>query len=204
MWYSVSVTEASVLTVTLSSGDVQRYQPVVSIIGPISPNVTPRSSSRVVSVATTRRTDPAAIASAYAATGNYLVRIASVMPGSGSLTDSPTLTLKAVLRDVTPPTINVAIPQKVFGPGVTYRFDATGSTDGGSGVDPSSAVWQFYESGTEIHPSKHSANPLIGLYAWRKAGLHKVTLDARRQDRQQDHVQLLRARPQLRSRRRSG
>ena len=40
MWYSVVVKEASVLTVTLSSGDVQRYQPVVSIIGPISPGVT--------------------------------------------------------------------------------------------------------------------------------------------------------------------
>ena len=76
------------------------------------------------------------------------MRIASVMLGSGSLSDSPTLTLKAVLRDVTPPRIEVAIPQKVFGPGVTYRFDATGSTDGGSGVDQASAAWQFYESGT--------------------------------------------------------
>ena len=40
MWYTVSVAEASVLSVTLTSGDVSRYQPIVSIIGPISPTQT--------------------------------------------------------------------------------------------------------------------------------------------------------------------
>jgi hypothetical protein len=175
MWYSVSVTEASVLTITLTSGDVGRYQPMVSIIGPISPNQTATELGCGLG-GNDSRADPLAIASAYTATGTYLVRIASLMSGSASQTNSPTLTLKAVLRDVTSPSINVAIPQNVFGPGVTYRFDATGSTDRGSGLDDSTATWQFYESGSEQHPSKRSANPLIGLYAWRKAGLHKVTL----------------------------
>ena len=175
MWYTVTVTEASVLRVTLTSGDVSLYQPVVSIIGPISPNQTAIELGCGLG-GNDSLAHPSAIASAYVSTGMYRVRIASLVPGSGSLADSPSLTLTAVLRDVTPPSILVPTPQKVLGPGVTYRFDATGSSDGGSGVDDSSASWQFQESGTEIHPSKHAANPLIGLYAWRKPGLHKVTL----------------------------
>jgi hypothetical protein len=175
MWYTVSVAEASVLTVTLTSGDVSRYQPMVSIIGPISATQTAIELGCGLG-GNDSRADPSAIASGYVSNGTYLVRIASVMLGSGSLTDSPTLTLKAVLRDVTPPSITVAIPQKVLGVGETYRFDATGSGDSGSGVDQSSAAWQFRESGSEGHPSKHSSNPLIGLYAWRKAGLHRVTV----------------------------
>lgn len=176
MWYTVTVPEASVLTVTLSSGDVQRYQPVVSIIGPISPGVTPQELACGLG-GSNAAVDPAATASAYVQAGNYLVRIASVMLGNGSLSDSPTLSLKAVLRDVTAPAVNVAVPQTVLGPGKSYTFDARGSTDGGSHINPSTAVWKFYESGSEQHPTRATANPLVGKYAWRKPGLHRVVLE---------------------------
>jgi hypothetical protein len=177
MWYSVTVAEASVLTITLSSGDVQRYQPVVSIIGPITAGVTPQELACGLG-GSNAATDPSATASAYVQGGNYLVRIASVMFGNGSLADSPALSLKAVLRDVTAPAIVVAVPQTVgLGQGKTYTFDARKSTDHGSDINPKSALWTFYESGGVKNGSKPSPNPLIGRYAWRTAGLHRVMLE---------------------------
>ena len=158
MWYTVTVPEASVLTVTLSSGDVQRYQPVVSIIGPISPSVTAQELACGLG-GSNAAVDPAATASAYVQAGNYSVRIASVMLGNGSLSDSPTLSLKAVLRDVTAPAISVAVPKTVLGPGQIYTFDARDSTDHGSGINLDSATWSFYESGTRAAPVQNHAEP---------------------------------------------
>jgi hypothetical protein len=177
MWYSVVVHEASVLTVTLSSGDVQRYQPVVSIIGPTGTSATPMQLACGLG-GSTAAIDPAATASTYVAAGTYLVRIASVMLGNGSLTDSPALTLTAVLRDVTAPGIMVAVPQTLgLGAGETYTFDARKSTDNGSGINPNTALWTFYESGGVKNGSKASPNRLIGKYAWRTPGLHRVQLE---------------------------
>jgi len=177
MWYSVTVKEASVLTVTLSSGDVQRYQPVVSIIGPTGTSATPIELACGLG-GSNAAIDPAATASAYVATGTYLVRIASVMLGNGSLADSPMLTLTSVLRDVTAPAIMVAVPQTLFGAGKIYTFDARKSTDAGSGINPNTALWTFYESGGVKNGSKPpSINRLIGRYAWRTPGLHRVQLE---------------------------
>jgi hypothetical protein len=175
MWYTVAVAETSVLTVTLTSADVSLYQPVVSILGPEGTSVTPTELACGLG-GNDSRTRPYATASSYVPKGTYLVRIASVIFSTGS--DAPPLTLTGVLRDVTPPAINVNIPNKVLGPGEIYRFDARGSSDAGSGISelPGTVVWQFFESGTENHPSRSSSNPLIGVYAWRTPGLHRVVL----------------------------
>ena len=87
------------------------------------------------------------------------MRIASVMLGNGSLSDSPALSLKAVLRDVTAPALSVAVPKTVLGPGQVYTFDARDSTDHGSGINLDSATWSFYESGTEQHAYQVHAEP---------------------------------------------
>ena len=66
---------------------------------------------------------------------------------------------------------SVAIPQKVFGPGrTTLRRERIDRWRIGQSTD--SAAWQFYESGSEQPPDPEPRRPLIGLYAWRKPGLH--------------------------------
>ena len=205
MWYSVSVKEASVLTVTLSSGDVQRYQPVVSIIGPISPSVTPQELACGLG-GSNAAVDPAATASAYVAAGNYLVRIASVMLGNGSLTDSPTLTLKAVLRDVTAPVAPASrFLKKVLGVGRDLHVRRARLDRSRVGHQPGHRpVEVLRERGRQHGVRKPSPNPLIGKYAWRTPGLHRVVLELSDNTGNKSTYIFFVLRPQHRPHRRSG
>jgi hypothetical protein len=175
MWYEVDVPEASVLTILLKSSAVDRYQPVVTII-----NKADNSELACGLGGSDPRTDPAALATSYVPIGKYWIRVASVQSSvTGSNTELPTIQLLGSLRDVTPPVIQVGFSAKakIVGPGKPYTFDATGSTDLGSGVNPKSAVWAFYDSGAPTLVKGDDRNsPLIVPYAWKKPGLHKVTL----------------------------
>jgi hypothetical protein len=176
MWYSLKVPEASVATITLNSGAVLRYQPVVTILD---------ASGREIACGlggSDQYTDPTASASTYVAAGQYFIRIAAVGPQAPgqSPAEAPTLRLTETLQDVSPPEIQVAVSgkTKIVGPGNRYRFDATASTDPGSGVSPSTATWTFPEDGvdTPLSPKDKTNNPQVVTHAWATAGVHKVTL----------------------------
>jgi hypothetical protein len=175
MWYVVDVQEASVLTIVLRSTAVDRYQPVVTII-----NSADNSELACGLGGSDSRTDPAALATSYVPKGTYLIRVASVQASTtGSNIELPTILLLGSLRDVTPPTIQVAVSgsSKIVGPGKPYTFDANGSVDNGSGLDPKSAVWTFYDNGIPTQLlGLHMTSPLTTTYAWKTPGLHKVTL----------------------------
>ena len=111
--------------------------------------------------------------------GDYLIRVASVQNSiTGSTIELPSVTLTESLRDVTPPQIEVSVSgkAKIVGIGKTYTFDATDSTDMGSGLDPKSAIWDFYDNGKTTQVTGGSSTPLIAMHAWKTAGLHRVTL----------------------------
>jgi hypothetical protein len=175
MWYSVDVPEASVLTLVLKSSAVNRYQPVVTII-----NSADNSELACGLGGSDFNTDPAALASSYLPKGKYWIRVASVQNSTtGSNIELPTIQLTGSLRDVTPPMIQVAFSakSKIVGVGKPYTCDATGSTDGGSGLNPKSAVWAFYDRGIPtVVDGKDRNSPLMATYAWKTPGLHKVTL----------------------------
>jgi hypothetical protein len=61
------------------------------------------------------------------------------------------------------------------GPDQPYRFDASASTDGGSGIDWSKAQWLFFD-GEQATPAPAGSNPQVVTHPWATAGLHKVTL----------------------------
>jgi hypothetical protein len=175
MWYSVHVPEASVLTILLKSSAVDRYQPVVTII-----NQADKSELACGLGGSDPRTDPAALATSYVPKGDYWIRVASVqISDTGSNTELPTIQLLGSLRDVTPPVIQVAFSAKtkIVGVGKPYTFDATSSSDLGSGVNPKSAIWAFYDNGAPtVIQGKDRNSPEIVPYAWKTPGLHKVTL----------------------------
>jgi hypothetical protein len=175
MWYTVQVPESTVLKVTLTSPDSDFFQPLVTIVDPVSYGQLacalgfggggPHASVTV------------SAASLIPKAGNYLIRIASANAGPSDDADAPTLQLSALLRDVTPPHLEVAVSQIV---GVRKRvtFDATASTDGvGSGIDPVSALWTFHDSGsTTVVSGITSATPLVASHSWNTPGFHLVQL----------------------------
>jgi hypothetical protein len=179
MWWLVTVGEASVLSVTLTSSSVRLYQPVVTIIGPVNSTTgaTPQELACGLGQDDSRN-DPSAMASSYVGKGQYLVRAASVqtsVSGQDS-TDLPTITLLAKLQDVTPPQISVLTPTKLVGVGKTYTFDARDTADSGSTVNFGNVQWAFSDLGRTFGSSKPGPPSLIGQYAWKSPGLHKVVL----------------------------
>jgi hypothetical protein len=174
MWYSVQIPQPAVLTVSLATAPTgsAQYQPIVSIFDP---------SGREVACGlggNNGTTTASAVASAYVSgstSSAYLVRIASNVPVRGSTGDLPSLALSAYLTDVTPPAIRVGIPAKIIGPHKTWTFDASASSDLGSEIDWSTAVWTFYENGigTQGPPT---SNEQIAKHAFRTTGLHRVQL----------------------------
>jgi hypothetical protein len=174
MWYTVEVKEASVLTVTLTSTDVLRYQPVVSITGANGEVACGLGGSD-------KQTDPTASASSFVIAGTYYVRIGSVQDDeSGNPSEGPMLRLTEMLRDVTPPEIRVSVAAKarIVGPGIPYTFNATNSIDQGSDKDPASAEWTFSEDGQPplLVAGTTLPNPLVVQHKWATAGVHQVTL----------------------------
>lgn len=172
MWYLVDVTQSSVLTVALASSDSSVYRPLVTIS-----SVTNGTESACSVGGITDQTAQVVSASSYVSPGYYYVRIASArVPDAGPGDSLPTLTLSAWLRDVTPPAISVAVSKSV-GVNKRFTFDATGSTDAGSQIDPATAIWTFYDGGAGPPVlGSQFANPLIATHSWRTPGLHRVTL----------------------------
>jgi hypothetical protein len=174
MWYKITVTEASVLTITLSSNDVARYQPVVDVTS---------SSGREAACGvggSDKQTDPTASASSFVLPDTYWIRIGSVSKLDGNLDEGPSLRLTESLQDVTPPEIHVSVSgqSRIVGPGKNYTFDALKSIDLGSELDPTTAVWSFPEAGkAPFDVSATSlANPLVVKHKWTTAGVHQVIL----------------------------
>jgi hypothetical protein len=176
MWYRITLAEAGVLTIKLTTGSFQRYQPVVTIL-----NATTLNELACGLGGSDQLTDTSASASTYAPKGDYLVRIAAVgsTEPAGSPSDAPTLSLTESVQDVAAPAIHVSVSGKlrIVGPGVPYTFDATASEDLGSGVDKSTATWVFYEDDKPFQvDAKTLDNPLLVHHKWTTAGVHKVTL----------------------------
>jgi hypothetical protein len=175
MWYSITLKEAGVLSINLSTTAVSKYQPVVTILQAVNGQLGNEVACGLGG--SDQLTNTSASASTYASAGTYLIRIAAVgASDQGQPSDGPTLTLKETVQDVTAPAIKVSVSGKtrIVGPGVPYHFDATASKDGGSGVDEASATWEFFENG---QPTQVKSDlPLIVDHKWNAAGLHRVTL----------------------------
>jgi hypothetical protein len=179
LWYSVLIKEPSVLTVSVStaSQDFNQFQPVVTVL---TQDLRELACGRGSSDSQTTST---AAASSYVGAGTYLIRVASVVQSQNgnNASPAPPVYLNAQLRDVTPPAISVAIPSKIVGVGKTFTFNAGSSTDNGSLIDWSSAIWTYHENGGGLHtvPATPPFGPTtsgIGHYAWKTAGLHEVSL----------------------------
>jgi hypothetical protein len=170
MWYSVSVPEAAVLRVTVTSTDTTRYQPVVTVLDP------GRQDELSCGVLAVGKAGATATATAYVTPGIdgkpalYLVRVAQVtlQSPSGGL---PTLTVRFAGRDVTPPHI-IVNSEGTAEPKTGVTYDALDSSDGGSGIDSTSAHWEFYDRNPDV--PKTIDGRLQVSYPWQKAGAHKV------------------------------
>jgi hypothetical protein len=164
-----------VLRVTVLSTDTARYQPVVTILD---------SSNGEVScgVAALGRPGAAASATAYVTPLNattpqvYLVRVAQVMNSSPS-GGLPTLTVRVAGRDVTAPHIVVTSPGTVQPKSATV-YDAEQTSDAASGVDRSSAHWQFYDhiDGRDV---SRTLDGMRVTYHWQSTGPRIVVFDVK-------------------------
>ena len=177
MWYRLDVPESGVVTIGLSSDNVKYYRPLVTIID-TKKNV--EAACGLGGTALLPGTQ--VLASSYVASGTtYLIRIASAVddptnnngPNDNSV-QLPGLQLTEMIRDITPPVISVTV-SKTVGVRRAFTFNAIGSSDSGSHIDPASALWTFYDGGNLTQVSG-----LLELkHAWDSAGLHRVTLSLR-------------------------
>jgi hypothetical protein len=174
MWYRLDVPESGVVTIGLSSDNVKYYRPLVAII-----DTTKNVEAACGLGGTALLPGTQVLASSYVASGTtYLIRIASAVddptnnngPNDNSV-QLPGLQLTEMIRDITPPVISVTV-SKTVGVRRAFTFNATGSTDSGSRIDPASAQWTFLDSGTPTTVSGF----LVLKHAWSSAGLHQVTL----------------------------
>jgi hypothetical protein len=172
-WYAVSVPEAAVLTVTVISTDTARYQPVVTIL---APGLQDEVACGVLAVG---KAGAQANATAYVTPASdgtaatYLVRIAQVtlQSPSGGL---PMLTVRFAGRDVTPPHIFVRSGTSTQPKTATpYSADdlRSPSTDLGSGIDPTTAHWEFFDKSKTVPKTRDGMHV---TYAWATPGAHAV------------------------------
>jgi hypothetical protein len=175
MWYRLDVPESGVVTIGLSSDNVKYYRPLITIID------TAKNVEAACSLGgTALLPGTQVLASSYVATKtSYLIRIASAVDDPTNNNNSPNdnsvqlpgLQLTEMIRDITPPVIRVTV-SKTVGVRRAFTFNANGSSDSGSHIDPASALWTFWDGG--------NPTPVTGLlvlkHAWSSAGLHKVQL----------------------------
>jgi hypothetical protein len=170
MWYRVTVPEAAVLKVTVISTDTTRYQPVVTVLDPSNNEV-------ACGVLAVGKAGATANATAYVTPNTdgtpttYLVRIAQVTLQSPSA-GLPVVTVRFAGRDVTPPHIVVNLPGRAT-PRTPTVYNAEGTFDNGSGIDPTTAHWEFHEkiNGRDVTKSKDGMRV---SYSWRTAGARPV------------------------------
>lgn len=171
MWYAVHVSEASVLTAQLRSGDPNLYKPVVSIISQAD-----KSEVACALAGNALQPDIDVTASGYVTAGDYWIRIGSATNPDTDVSGLPIVQLTEFLRDVTPPQIHVT-SSKTVGVGKPFTFNATASTDAGSTIDPASATWTFRDHDADHHFNfVNSATPEIATYTWKTPGFHLVTV----------------------------
>ena len=173
MWYSVSVPEAAVLRVTVISTDTTRYQPVVTVL---APGMQDEVACGVLAVGKAGATATATAYVTPAADGTpavYIVRIAQVTLQSPSA-GLPILTVRFAGRDVTPPHIVVRSPAKVQ-PKTPIVYNADETTDMASGIDATTAHWEFTEriNGRDVVKTRDGMRV---TYTWRSSGSHAVKL----------------------------
>jgi hypothetical protein len=164
VWFKVAVSEPSVLRATVQSGDLAAFQPVVTILSS-DPQTDP--STQEVGCGTTSVTNSVAVAEGYVTPGTAYIRVAQV-GGSGP---PPEFILSLAGRDITPPTIAVKMPAAPAEPGVFQHYDASGTTDGETSVDATSATWTFHDGLT----TKTITGKLTVTYKWVHPGAHRVS-----------------------------
>jgi hypothetical protein len=179
-WYSLAVPEAAVLRVTVVSTDTARYQPVVTILDPSRDEV-------ACGLAATGKAGATANATAYVTPtsagvpSTYLIRVAELANNS-PVTGLPTLTVRFAAQDVTAPHILVVFPTGKGGkvpPGQDESYDATGTTDAASGVDPTTAQWEFSDTSRDGTPVTRTRPGLLVSYRWLSPGVHQVLFRVR-------------------------
>jgi hypothetical protein len=87
------------------------------------------------------------------------------------------LTVRFAGRDVTPPHILVTSPGRAQ-PKISTIYNGDGSTDGGSGLDLTTAHWEFHEriNGHDVPKTREGARV---SYTWRSSGVHPVVYTVR-------------------------
>jgi hypothetical protein len=176
-WYSLAVPEAAVLRVTVVSTDTARYQPVVTILDPARDEV-------ACGLAATGKAGATANATAYVTPtaegvpATYLVRVAE-LANSSPVSGLPTLTVRFAAQDVTAPHIFVNVPSGKVAPGKDVPYDATGTTDAASGVDPTTAQWEFSDRTRDGTPVTRTRDGERVHYSWTSPGVHQVVFRVR-------------------------
>jgi hypothetical protein len=158
----------------LRSSDTNLFRPLVSIIGKSDRSPTDEFACALAGNALSSGSDVSA--SSYVPAGTYFIRIASASNPNTDVSVLPTLQLTESLRDVTPPQIRVH-SSKTVGVGKQFTFNASASTDAGSGIDATSASWRFRDSGADhTFNNTNSATPELATYAWKTSGFHLITV----------------------------
>lgn len=165
LWFQVSVSEPSILRAWVESANLAGFQPVVTILSS-NPQTDP-TAQEVGCGSASSAPGSLAVAEGYVPTGTAYIRVAQV-GGSGP---PPDYVLFLAGRDVTPPTISVKMPAAPAEPGVAQRYDAEGTTDGETLVDPQSATWTFHDGPSTVTRS----GVLATTYIWRHTGAHRVS-----------------------------
>ena len=179
MWYSIPVPEAAVLRVSVISTDTARYQPVVTILDSKFDEVACGVAAIGKPGATANATayvTPTVDATGAVAPQTYLVRVAQVLNNTPSA-GLPIVTVRFAGRDVTAPHVTVAKPDRVQPrTRVVYSGDAT--TDGASKVDPSTALWKFFDK-VNGRPVASERPGMHVFYTWHSTGPHMVSFDVK-------------------------
>ena len=171
MWYAVSVPEAAVLRVTVISTDTSRYQPVVTVLAPGGQDEVACGVLAVGKAGATANATAYVTPSPDGTPATYLVRVAQVTLNSPSA-GLPMLTVRFAGRDVTPPHILVNLPGKTQ-PKTPTIYNADGSSDAASGIDPATAHWEFHET-INGHDVVKTRDGQRVSYTWRSSGVHPV------------------------------
>jgi hypothetical protein len=172
IWYQMAVPEAAVLRVTVLSTQPSRYQPVVSVLNPLNQEVGCGLANDLTVGAT-------ANATAYVTPNSdgtpaiYLIRVAEVTNNSQS-GGLPMLTVSFAGQDVTPPHIRVQGDSGKVPPGQQTGYDANGTSDLASGVDQTTAQWEFHDKRADGTPSIRTRDGLNVKYTWLSPGPHEV------------------------------
>jgi hypothetical protein len=180
LWYVVDVPEPAVLKVTVTSGNVDRFQPVVSIYQPTTVSPTADDEVGCGLGGTNSRTDPSAVAAAYAYQGKHLIRVAQAV-NTPPLAGQPAVTISVTARDVKPPKITIAAPGKIVAPGRAAKYTAK-VDDLGAQVAWSTISWNFCDpecnqAGTRLSGDDETRSTEVRTYKWKKPGLHRVEFE---------------------------